>query len=139
MAQKTRRGDRRVGIVLERPGVSGGLFDQHQIERAQQAVHMFDARAFAHEADAPDLARERTQARPDLDAVIQKQRAAHFGVIRTANEPSQTLQNHDTGAETPRISAGLQVPPQPLRPPRARNPVSKALPSHSDPTCVPSG
>ena len=52
----------------------------------------------------------------------------------SANEPSQTLHNHDLGAEIPGISAGLQVPTQPLRPPRARNSVSNALPSHSDPT-----
>jgi hypothetical protein len=57
----------------------------------------------------------------------------------SANEPSQTLQNHDLGAEIPGVSAGLQVPPQPLRPPRAPKSVSKALPSHSDPTCVASG
>ena len=57
----------------------------------------------------------------------------------SANEPFQTLQNHDLGAEIPGVSAGLLIPTQPLRPPRARNPVSKALPSHSDPTCVPSG
>ena len=57
----------------------------------------------------------------------------------SANEPFQTLQTHDLGAEIPGISGGLLIPTQPLRPPRAQNPVSKALPSHSDPTCVASG
>jgi len=59
--------------------------------------------------------------------------------LPSANEPSQTLQNHDPDAKIPGISGGLQLPTQPLRPPRAQNPVSKALPSHSDPTCVASG
>ena len=52
----------------------------------------------------------------------------------SANDPFQTLQNHDLGAEIPGVSAGLLIPTQPLRLPRARNSVSNALPSHSDPT-----
>ena len=52
----------------------------------------------------------------------------------SANEPFQTLQIHDPDAKIPGVSAGLRVRPQPLRPLRARNLVSKARPSHSDPT-----
>ena len=54
--------------------------------------------------------------------------------LPSANEPSQTLQNHDPDGKIPRVSAGLLIPTQPLRPPHARNSVSNALPSHSDPT-----
>ena len=47
------------------------LFRQHQIKRAKQAINMLGTRALAHEADAPDLPRERTKPRTDLDAMIQ--------------------------------------------------------------------
>ncbi len=54
--------------------------------------------------------------------------------VRPDHEHFQTLQNHDLGAEIPGVSEGLLIPTKPLRPPRAQNPVSKALLSHSDPT-----
>ena len=69
-----------------------------------------------------------------LESVYTGNRIAGSNPAPSANEPFRTLQNHDPDSKIPRISEGLQVLPQPLRPPRARNPVSKALPSHSDPT-----
>ena len=52
----------------------------------------------------------------------------------SAIKPLRTPTISVRDAKIPRVSAGLLIPTQPLRPPRARNPVSKALPSHSDPT-----
>src|ERR1043165_221407 len=75
-----------VGDRRRHPGARLGLVTlatEHHLERRKTREHVLAARGGAHGAEAQDLALQRTERRPDLDAEVVEQPLTDALVVHT--------------------------------------------------------
>ena len=107
-------------------------------EGAEQRGDRVLARAVAHEADAPALAREVAEAAADLDVEAAEQLAAHLGVVDTSGSHTDvSCGRRRSSANEPEAELGQRVLQQRADLPRAAPTTPRALrrAAHRGPAC----